>query len=115
MFLSYLERNSKYEVLYLVMKDARHSVSKTSELVMEASLSVLCRDKALVTPVRLVTLLEEFRGSLESSSATALALRCEVGNWNHSRLVDTHTKLDGCFCVILEAATGLQCRHGETA
>lgn len=56
------------------MMYAWYSMTETSELIMEAWLSVLCHDKALVAPVRLVALLKEFRGSLESGSATTPAL-----------------------------------------
>lgn len=59
---------------------------------MGAWLPVLPRDRALVAPVRPETVLRECRGSPEAGSATAPALPCEVGDWNHSRLGDTHTQ-----------------------
>ena len=88
-----------------MMKDAWYSLSKTSELIIEAWLSVLRHDKALVTPVRLVTVLKEFRESLESSSATAPALQCEVGDWNHSR----HTQREKVVQMLLHYFGG--CRR----
>lgn len=73
--------------------------------------------RALVAPARPETVLRECRRGLEAGSAAAPALPCEVGDWKHSKLGDTHThrKLCWWFCVISGAAPGLRSRHGGTA
>lgn len=52
--------------------------------------------RALVAPARPETVLRECRGSLEAGSAAAPALPCEVGDWKHSKLGDTHTHTESC-------------------